>query len=498
MQKKELKFSEFVEEYKTWKKSTSENGEAKLDISEVKEIREAYEALVKKGRIVESKKTKADDVDAKFEAAKEKFLNWKKNVKHDDSPLTLKQENKIRAKLGMKLVEEKNTLAAEFKEFVETYKTFKEAHNKSTSLNDDEKKMLKESFMELKKGNKLEESKEPAKEPVKEETKTEVSAEEKRFNEAVEKFKEWKKVNRPDNPEVSDLEKAAIKQDLKKEDITSKLEEAKKLCREARVHIIEGDMMDAGAAVQNAGAAVQAADAGAQNFGAVAGDPAATPLPQNIVDEIAAIKQSVDTLAAEAGIQSPLDLGADPNAGVPATTGVADPNAVADPTQPLPESTDSIEKIKARLEEREAKLEEGKYFVDGTTAEADAVAKNKNLEKQDFHVDKSNPSEELVKIPSTNALLKGTATGPAAKEMKPADQWPTEKIADVSMEKKLGNIEESQETKADENAETKTENLNENKEENKEVDPVTKKVQESLDETGAFNWHNFVKSGNGL
>jgi hypothetical protein len=475
MQKKGLKFSEFVEEYKTWKKSTSKDGKAKLDVSEVKEIREAYEALVKKGRLVESKKT--NDVDAKFEAAKAKFLEWKKNVKHDDSPLTIKQENKIRAKLGMKMVEEKNTLAAEFKEFVATYKNFKEAHRKSTSLNDDEKKMLKESFIELKKGNKLNESKEPAKE----EDKTEISAEEKRFNEAVEKFSEWKKANRPDNPEVSDLEKAAIKQDLKKEDITSKLEEAKKLCREARVHLIEGDMMDAGAAVQNAGAAVQAADAGVQDFGAVAGDPAATPLPQNIVDEIAAIKQSVDTLAAEAGIQSPLDLGADPNAGVPATTGVADPNAVVDPNaaQPLPESEDSIAKIQARLEERAAKLEEGKYFVDGTTAEADAIAKNKNLEKQDFHVDKSNPSEELVKIPSTNALLKGTATGPAAKEMKPADQWPTEKIADVSMEKKLGNIEESQEPA-------------------KEEDPVTKKVQESLDETGAFNWHNFVKSGNGL
>jgi hypothetical protein len=474
MQKKGLKFSEFVEEYKTWKKSTSKDGKAKLDVSEVKEIREAYEALVKKGRLVESKKT--NDVDAKFEAAKAKFLEWKKNVKHDDSPLTIKQENKIRAKLGMKMVEEKNTLAAEFKEFVATYKNFKEAHRKSTSLNDDEKKMLKESFIELKKGNKLNESKEPAKE-----AKTEISAEEKRFNEAVEKFSEWKKANRPDNPEVSDLEKAAIKQDLKKEDITSKLEEAKKLCREARVHLIEGDMMDAGAAVQNAGAAVQAADAGVQDFGAVAGDPAATPLPQNIVDEIAAIKQSVDTLAAEAGIQSPLDLGADPNAGVPATTGVADPNAVVDPNaaQPLPESEDSIAKIQARLEERAAKLEEGKYFVDGTTAEADAIAKNKNLEKQDFHVDKSNPSEELVKIPSTNALLKGTATGPAAKEMKPADQWPTEKIADVSMEKKLGNIEESQEPA-------------------KEEDPVTKKVQESLDETGAFNWHNFVKSGNGL
>jgi hypothetical protein len=475
MQKKGLKFSEFVEEYKTWKKSTSKDGKAKLDVSEVKEIREAYEALVKKGRLVESKKT--NDVDAKFEAAKAKFLEWKKNVKHDDSPLTIKQENKIRAKLGMKMVEEKNTLAAEFKEFVATYKNFKEAHRKSTSLNDDEKKMLKESFIELKKGNKLNESKEPAKE----EAKTEISAEEKRFNEAVEKFSEWKKANRPDNPEVSDLEKAAIKQDLKKEDITSKLEEAKKLCREARVHLIEGDMMDAGAAVQNAGAAVQAADAGVQDFGAVAGDPAATPLPQNIVDEIVAIKQSVDTLAAEAGIQSPLDLGADPNAGVPATTGVADPNAVVDPNaaQPLPESEDSIAKIQARLEERAAKLEEGKYFVDGTTAEADAIAKNKNLEKQDFHVDKSNPSEELVKIPSTNALLKGTATGPAAKEMKPADQWPTEKIADVSMEKKLGNIEESQEPA-------------------KEEDPVTKKVQESLDETGAFNWHNFVKSGNGL
>ena len=485
------KFSEFVQEYKTWKKETMKTDT--LDVNEVKEIREAYETLIsKKSKLNEKKETEEE----KLENAKTRYLEWKKNVKKDDRPLTLKEENKIRAKLGMKLVE--SSLAAEFKEFVSNYRNFKESHGKSTSLNDEEKKMLKENFIALKKNGKakLEESKE---------AKPEISEEEKKFNEAVEKFAEWKKVNRKENPEVTEFEKAAIKNDLKKENIVSKLEEAKKLCREARVHIIEGDMMDAGAAVQNAGAAVQAADAGAQEFAAdpnaMAGDPAATPLPQNIVDEIANIKQSVDTLAAEAGIQSPLDLGADPNAGVPATTGVGDPNAVAaDPNaaQPLPESTDSIEKIKARLEEREAKLEEGKYFVDGAAAEADAVAKNKNLEKQNFNVDKSNPSEELVKIPSTSALLKGTATGPAAKEMKPADQWPTEKISDVSMEKKLGNIEESTE-KTDENAETKTENLNENKEEAKvEADPVLKKVQESLDETGAFNWHNFVKSGNGF
>jgi hypothetical protein len=92
MQKKGLKFSEFVEEYKTWKKSTSKDGKAKLDVSEVKEIREAYEALVKKGRLVESKKT--NDVDAKFEAAKAKFLEWKKNVKHDDSHLLLNKKTK--------------------------------------------------------------------------------------------------------------------------------------------------------------------------------------------------------------------------------------------------------------------------------------------------------------------------------------------------------------------------------------------------------------------
>lgn len=473
--KNPLKFSEFVQEYKNWKKST--DGESKIDSNEVKSIREKYEVYLssfKKGT------SKVSDKEA-FEKEVARYTEWKKSIAKDkNAEVTVsldEKKNIYRAMHGLKLVESKKKTDLDL--YLDRYSEWKVAHKMSAKLTEAEKAGVTKLF---------ESKKNAASSAI-------VAAKDERYEAELAKFTEWKKVNRADNPEVTELEKKAIKRDIAQGDIVAKINEAKKLCRDARVHMIEGDMMDAAAATQDAAAAVNAADAGAQAFNdpnALAGDPTATPLPQNIVDEIAAIKQSVDTLAAEAGIQAPLDLGADPNAGVAATTGVADPNAaaapVADPNAaaPLPES---IEAIKARLSDRESKLAEGKYFVDGTTAEADAIAKNKNLEKQNFNVDKTNPSEELVKIPSTNALLKGVATGPAAKEMAPADQWPTEKVSDVSMDKKLGNIEEN------------TEAVPENKMEEAaqpEVSETTKKVQESLDDTGAFNWQKFVKSGKGF
>lgn len=470
---KVLKFSEFVQEYKDWKATT--DGSSKIDSAEVKSIREKYEVYLSK---VNKGASKLDEK-AAFEKEVAKFTEWKKSLPENKGAkvvVTLAEKKNIyRAMHGLKLVESKKK--TDLERYMDKYSEWKVAHKMSAKLSDKEKARVVAIFESKKNGGKS----------------AIVAAKDERYEAELAKFTEWKKVNRKDDPEVTELEKKAIKRDLAQGDIVAKINEAKKLCRDARVHMIEGDMMDAAAATQDAAAAVNAADAGAQAFNdpnALAGDPTATPLPQNIVDEIAAIKQSVDTLAAEAGIQAPLNLGADPNAGVAATTGVADPNAaaVADPNAAVP-MPESIETIQARLNDRETKLAEGKYFVDGTTAEADAIAKNKNLEKQNFNVDKTNPSEELVKIPSTGALLKGVATGPAAKEMKPADQWPTEKVSDVSMDKKLGNIEEN------------TEAVPENKMEEAaqpEVSETTKKVQESLDASGAFDWHNFVKSGRGF
>ena len=104
-----------------------------------------------------------------------------------------------------------------------------------------------------------------------------------RFEEACNGYVAWK-IQNGKGKELSESEKAVIAHSIKVDDINQKLSEAKKHIHEARLHMIEGDAMDGAASVQNAGADVNAAQTMANSV--TAGDPNATPLPQNIVDEI--------------------------------------------------------------------------------------------------------------------------------------------------------------------------------------------------------------------
>lgn len=305
-----------------------------------------------------------------------------------------------------------------FKKVVAQYREWKKANYNTAKLTEDEKETLKAKFLE--KVSELNENKEAEK-----------PAENARLTEALAQYKEWKKANHGTD-EITKFEEATVARNLVLDDITAKLEEAKKLVESGKKHLTEGDVMDAGADAQAAAGAVNDATAmGADP--AMAGDPnaavdpnAGAALPQNIVDEISNIKTSIDALATECGIESPVDLGADAGAGVPAVTGAADPNvdatagavdpnaAPADPNAgaaPLPES---IKSVKARIAARNAALKETCKFSNTKMAD----------------------NKDTVKLPSEAELVKGTKSGIAK-----AAEWPVKDVK-PSDPKKLKNIEE--------------------------------------------------------
>lgn len=306
-----------------------------------------------------------------------------------------------------------------FKKVVAQFREWKKSKYNTTKLTEGEKEVLKAKFLE--KVAKLKESKEAE---VKPEENT-------RLNESIAQFKEWKKANHGTD-EISKLEEEQIKVGLLVDDITAKLEEAKKFVESGRKHLTEGDVMDAGADAQAAAGAVN--DASAMADPAMAGDPnaavdpnAGVALPQNIIDEISQIKTSIDALATECGIESPVDLGADASAGVPAVTGAVDPNVDAtagavDPNAapapdanaaPLPES---IKSVKARIAARNAALKETVKFSNT----------------------KMTGDKDTVKIPSESELVNGT--GNISANVKKAT-WPVKDVK-PSDTKKLKNIEE--------------------------------------------------------
>ena len=193
-----------------------------------------------------------------------------------------------------------------------------------------------------------------------------------------------------------------------KDVIISSIREARKNVFKAKRLLKENDLMGAADATQAAGEAVNAADA------AIA--PAAEgAVPQNIVDAVANIKTTVDDLATQCGIQSPVDPAADPNAGIPAVDGtMQDPSVGADPNAaaaPVMENT-KLDAAKARLAKREAMLAKVKEGVDGQDAITQAIASMTN--PQQFHdIDKTD-SEELVK-PTTKKSKEAGNTWPTVK-----------------------------------------------------------------------------------
>lgn len=359
------------------------------------------------------------------------------------------------------------------KEAIAGYRAWKKENVGTAVVTLEEKKRI---AAELE-AEKLQESKSevPAKKPSK-------------FVEACKQYKEYKVNEKKDNSPLTEAEKGAIRAQLKIEALEETIKNAKKLVRKAQYRLHEADMMGGADMTQQAGAAVN--QAGDMAAGIQAGDAntPATPLPQNIIDEISNIKTSVDALAQEAGIESPVDLGADATAGVDGMTGVGDPNAAApaDPNAGMMESTE-MSAVQKRLAEREARIAESAAIETALKIDTEAYngVKSNTKEINGNKVDKST-SEEYVKAPGTQALLNGVATGPAAKEMKPAKTWPTKPLKEPSMTKKLGNIEEAEEeVKEDPNAE---------KIEESAADSWAEKMVEEKANKPRFNWNDYLNS----
>lgn len=201
----------------------------------------------------------------------------------------------------------------------------------------------------------------------------------------------------------------AENKELDKNAIVASIREARKQVFNAKRLLQENDLMGAADATQAAGDAINSADA------AIA--PAAEgAVPQNIVDAVSAIKTSVDDLATQCGIESPVDTAADPNAGVPAVDGTmqdpnaADPNAAAAPA-PVMESK-KLDAAKARLAKREAMLKKVQEGADGQDAITQAIAAMTN--PQEFHDIDKKDSEELVK-PTTKKSPEAANTWPTVK-----------------------------------------------------------------------------------
>ncbi len=194
---------------------------------------------------------------------------------------------------------------------------------------------------------------------------------------------------------------------LNKGAIIASIREARKQVFNAKRLLKENDLMGAADATQAAGDAINSADA------AIA--PAAEgAVPQNVVDAVSAIKTSVDDLATQCGIESPVDTGADPNAGVPAVDGsMQDPNAGAAgaAAAPVMESK-RLDAAKARLAKREAMLKKVQEGTDGQDAITQAIAAMTN--PQEFHDIDKKDSEELVK-PTTKKSPEAANTWPTVK-----------------------------------------------------------------------------------
>lgn len=191
---------------------------------------------------------------------------------------------------------------------------------------------------------------------------------------------------------------------INKGKVIASIREARKQVFNAKRLLKENDLMGAADATQAAGDAINSADA------AIA--PAAEgAVPQNVVDAVSAIKTSVDDLATQCGIESPVDTGADPNAGVPAVDGsMQDPNAGA-AAAPVMESK-RLDAAKARLAKREAMLKKVQEGTDGQDAITQAIASMTN--PQEFHNIDKKDSEELVK-PTTKKSPEAANTWPTVK-----------------------------------------------------------------------------------
>lgn len=362
-----------------------------------------------------------------------------------------------------------------FSEFLNDYKEFKLKEHNSSEFDKYDMMYVRESYAALVKAErdakKIKESKEAEakaenKEPVQE------SVKETAFQKALKEFAAFKEskgygpVTRAERVKIFEKTRSEkskiVESKVTVQGVFNKLAESKKCVALAQKRLSEGDVMGAADATMAAGAAVTGAEGDANALAT----PTA-PVPQEVVDQISQVKSAVDALAASAGIASPVDMGADPNAGVPAVTGAPVEGGDVAPADPNAGMAPVAESSTARLDASAQRIEESKI-------EESKIEESK---------DESKPG---VVVPPVETILKGTVSG-ASKEAAPADTWPTKPLNDVPAGKKLGNVKESEEFSPD-TEENKTEALEESK------GLAEQRLEAELAKRN-FKWSDFLKSG---
>lgn len=391
-------FGKMLKDYASFKEAKC--GSSVITPEETRALRKEFNESAKKetpkaDRMTESK-------DPAFAKLLKQFASFKES-KTGSSEITMNERIALRAKFNESKKADKED--ASFASVLKEYAAFKEAKTGNAKVTAEEIHVLKENF-----AGKVKESTKPAKptEPAKKVTKAE------EFRTALKEYAEFKKVKTGDaNAKVTAAEYDTIREAIfGKKTVNDKLNEAIAAVKAGREALREGDV---NAAATMAGQA-QDALAGISDPNAAAGPnaPAANVDPA-IAQQITDVKTAVDALATAAGVGPAVDLGADPNAGVPPVDGQpaagvapADTNAA-----PMPESTEGkldLNAIRERIAQRKAELNEGKA---APAANPYAVKDLTPTTKQPDHVETKNPGVEdnvsqLAKIPTAKQLLAGT------------------------------------------------------------------------------------------
>lgn len=375
-------------------------GSSVITPEETRALRKEFNESAKKetpkaDRMTESK-------DPAFAKLLKQFASFKES-KTGSSEITMNERIALRAKFNESKKADKED--ASFASVLKEYAAFKEAKTGNAKVTAEEIHVLKENFAgKVKESTKSVEATKPAKKATK--------AEE--FRTALKEYAEFKKVKTGDaNAKVTAAEYDTIREAIfGKKTVNDKLNEAIAAVKAGREALREGDV---NAAATMAGQA-QDALAGIPDPNAAA-DPnaSAANVDPAIAQQITDVKTAVDALATAAGVGPAVDLGADPNAGVPPVDGQpaagvapADPNAA-----PMPESTEGkldLNAIRERIAQRKAELNEGKA---APAANPYAVKDLTPTTKQPDHVETKNPGVEdnasqLAKIPTAKQLLAGT------------------------------------------------------------------------------------------
>lgn len=282
-----------------------------------------------------------------------------------------------------------------------------------------------------------------------------------------------------------------------------KLREAVKVANEKGIFLKEAEIPTSEKPhIQEAevpGAAPEVAPASPTDSAANPAPEAAPTVSPDVQQQISALQAALDALKASAGIEVN-EFGAAPASDVGAVTG-QNPEGVADAAaQPVMEAFDAIRANGEKIDEATFKnvmAEKGAALIEKYGDRENRIAyRAAKLDVMNEHYKGDlgkaylthlgvlqESKDDWDHIPSEEELSKGYASGPAAKEIKPAKTWPTKDIP-ASETKGLKESEEKKEEEA------KEEPKEEPKEEEKKVEESTEtKVETSskISESGVTN-----------